>query len=88
MTNDLVERLEHFGRDFRNTVLCQTCREAAARIEELEAALEPIKARLADRETFDKALYGDMPSSDEKEIYVRMGDLRAAVRPLKTKEKE
>lgn len=37
--DDLVERLEHFGRDFRNSVITQTCREAATRIEALEREL-------------------------------------------------
>jgi hypothetical protein len=48
--------------------------------------MEPIRARLEDREKFDRALYGETPSSDEKEICVRLGDLRAAIRALPLEE--
>jgi hypothetical protein len=95
MTNDLVKRLDAYfamGGLFNpeladHQAVSDLLKDCRARITELEKALEPIKARLEDREKFDEALYG-MPSSDEKEIYVRMGDLRAVVRPLKTKEHE
>ena len=76
MANDLVERLEHFGRDFRNTVMNQTCREAAARIEELEKALEPFANAYVNRDKWAEDMYVGGSA-------LRNSDLRAASRAYK-----
>lgn len=94
MTNDLVKKLDAFFEKYgyfnpwvaNPQEVSDLLKDCRAHIIELEAGLEPIRARLADRKIFEEALYGDTPTSDEKEIYVRLGDLRTAVRPLNPKE--